>query len=63
MIQQNDDGLSMFFLDKDISRVRVAVDVAEFKDHVRIHLTDLGRHFERIDLMLSIVFNVIDEAT
>ena len=45
---------------EDISRVGVAVNIAEFEDHVRIHLADFPRHFVRVDFVFFEVFSVVD---
>ena len=61
MIEQNNKRLPVFiFLHKDVARVRIAMDVTEFEDHLGVHLADLGGDVVRIDPIGAEVVRIVD---
>ena len=52
--------MNPYLLDKDVSGVRVAVDVAELEDHVRVHLSNALRHKLGIDALSEHCVDVVN---
>ena len=52
--------MNPYLLDKDVSGVRVAVDVAELEYHVRVHLSDTFGHKLGIDALSEHCVDVVN---